>query len=76
MVQDVEVGVAALAVFQRVNICHQVAANAIGVDQFLNSSGLATVVSVVGVEIHNPANRLVRNSKIGKNLVVEASSAK
>ena len=43
---DVEVGVLALAVLQRVGVGHEVAAHPVGVDQLLDAGGLGDVVLV------------------------------
>ena len=68
---DVEVGVAALAVLQRVDVGHQVAAHAVGVDQLLDPGALVDVVLVRGGDVLDPAHRLVRDPQRREDLVVE-----
>ncbi len=69
---DVEVGVAALAVLQRVGVGHQVAAHAVGVDQLEDPGLLADLVLVVGGDVGGPADRLVRDPQRSEDGVVEA----
>ncbi len=69
---DVEVGVAALAVLQRVGVGHQVAAHPVGVDELLHPGGLVDVVLVRGRDVLLPADRLVRDAQRGEDAVVEA----
>ena len=69
---DVEVGVAALAVLQRVGVGHQVAAHPVGVDQLLHPGLLGDVVLVRGGDVADPADRLVRDAQRAEDLVVEA----
>ncbi|CAB4607262.1 unannotated protein [freshwater metagenome] len=76
MIQDIEIRVRTLAVFERVDIGHEVSANAIGVNHFLDAGCFAAIIVVVGVEINHPANWLIRNTKVGKNFVIETASAK
>ena len=72
VLDDVEVGVAALAVLQRVGVGHQVAAHPVGVDQLLHPGGLVDVVVVRGGDVPDPADRLVRDAQRAEDLVVEA----
>ena len=65
----------ALLVFERVDVGHQVAAHAIGVDHFLDARSLAALISIILIEVVNPAHRLVRNAKVGEHLVVETALA-
>ena len=69
---DVEVGVAALAVLQRVGVGHEVAAHAVGVDELLDAGRLVDVVVVVGRDVLHPADRLVGDAQALEDLVVEA----
>ena len=72
---EVEVGVAALAVLQRVGVGHQVPAHPVGVDELLDPGDLVDVVVVGGRDVLDPADRLVRDAQRGEDLVVEALGA-
>ena len=67
-----EVGVAALAVLQRVGVGHQVAAHAVGVDQLEDARLLADLVVVRRRDVVAPADRLVGDPQRPEDLVVEA----
>ncbi len=67
-----EVGVAALAVLQRVGVGHHVAAHAVGVDQLEDPGLLADLVVVAGGDVLGPADRLVGDPQRPEDLVVEA----
>ena len=69
---DVEVGVAALLVLERVGVGHQVAAHPVGVDQLEDPGLLADLVLVAGRDVGGPADRLVRDPQRAEDLVVEA----
>ena len=66
-----EVGVAALAVLQRVGVGHHVAAHAVGVDQLEDPGLLADLVVVRGRDVLRPADRLVGDAQRAEDLVVE-----
>ena len=68
---DLEVGVRALAIFEGVNVCHQVAANAKRVDELLHPGGLVDVIRVVFCNVFGPVDRHVGNAKRGKDFFVE-----
>ena len=59
-------------VLQRVGVGHQVAAHAVGVDELLHAGGLVDVVVVRGVDVLDPADRLVGDAQALEDLVVEA----
>ena len=59
---DLEVGVAALAVLQRVGVGHQVAAHAVGVDQLLDPRLLADLVVVARARCRRPSGSARRGS--------------
>jgi hypothetical protein len=67
----VEVGVAALAVLQRVGVGHEVAAHPVGVDE-LEHPGLVDLVVVADGDVRYPAHRLVGDAQRGEDVVVEA----
>ena len=69
---DVEVGVAALPVLQRVGVGHEVAAHPVGVDQLLHAGDLVDVVVVGRRDVLDPADRLVGDPQRLEDLVVEA----
>ena len=69
--RDVEVGVAALPVLQRVGVRHEVAADPVGVDELLHARGLVDVVLVARVDVLDPAHRLVGQPQALEDLVVE-----
>ena len=68
---DLEVGVAALLVLQRVGVGHHVAAHPVGVDQLEDPGLLADLVVVVGGDVGRPADRLVGDAQRAEDLVVE-----
>ena len=69
---DLEVGVAALPVLQRVGVGHHVAAHPVGVDQLEDPGLLADVVVVRRRDVLGPADRLVGDAQRAEDLVVEA----
>ena len=69
---DLEVGVAALAVLERVGVGHHVAAHAVGVDQLEDPGLLADLVVVRRRDVGVPADRLVGDPQRAEDLVVEA----
>ena len=69
---DVQVGVLALLVLQRVGVGHQVAADPVGVDELVHPGGLRQVVLVAGRDVLDPADRLVRDPQRLEHVVVEA----
>ncbi len=72
---DVQVGMLALLVLQRVGVGHQVAAHPVGVDQLVHPGRPADVVFVAGRQVAYPADRLVRDPQRTEDLVVEAAPA-
>ena len=70
--RDVEVVVPALLVLERVGVGHEVAAHAVGVDELLHAGDLVDVVVVRGVDVLDPADRLVGDAQRLEDLVVEA----
>ena len=69
---DLEVGVAALAVLERVGVGHHVAAHPVGVDQLEDPGLLADLVVVRRRDVVGPADRLVGDPQRAEDLVVEA----
>ncbi len=75
VVLDVQVGVLALAVGERVGLRHEVAARAVGVDELRDTGRLGGLdVGVHGVVAH-PAHGLVRHAQGREHAVVEAVQA-
>ncbi len=72
---DVQVGVLALLVLQRVGVRHQVTAHPVGVDQLVHPGRPADVVLVPGRQVAHPADRLVGDAQRAEDLVVEAVAA-
>ena len=70
--RDVEVVVPALLVLERVGVGHEVATHAVGVDELLHAGDLVDVVVVRGVDVLDPADRLVGDAQRLEDLVVEA----
>ena len=68
---DVEVGVLADGVLERVGVGHQVAAGAVGVDQLDDPRVLADLALVGELAVDQPAHRLVGDAQRGEDLVVE-----
>src|SRR5690606_16347235 len=67
VVGDVEVGVTALAVGQRVGVGHEVAARAVGVDALGDPCRLAHLRLGVDVDVALPAHRLVGDAQRGED---------
>ncbi len=72
MRRHVEVVVTALPVLERVGVGHEVAAHAVGVDELLHPGDLVDVVVVRGVDVLDPADRLVGDAQRLEDLVEEA----
>ena len=68
---DVEVGVRALHVLERVDVGHEVAAHAERVDELLHPRGLVDVVREVDVDVGGPVDRVVRDAQRGEDVLVE-----
>ncbi len=68
---DLEVGVRALPVLERVDVGHQVAAHAERVDQLLHAGGLDDVVGEVDVDVCGPVDRVVRDAQRREDVLVE-----
>ncbi len=68
---DVEVGVGADRVLERVGVGHQVAVRTVGVDQLDDAGALVDLALVAEVPIDQPAHRLVGDAQRGEDLVVE-----
>ncbi len=71
VLDDVQVGVLADLVLERVGVGHDVAADPVGVDQVEDPGGLGDVVVVRGVDVLEPADRLVGDAQGLEDLVVE-----
>ena len=70
---DLEVGVGALLVLERVDVGHQVAAHAEGVDQLLHAGGLADGCSARSTEMSGcPVDRVVGDPQRREDVLVEA----
>ena len=69
---DIEVRVGPLTVDQGIDIGHEVAARAVGIDEFDDACGLVDVVLVFGRDVGNPADRLVGQTQGFEDVVVEA----
>ena len=69
--RDVEVGVAALLVGERVDVGHHVPAHPERVDQLVNARRLVDLVGEVNVNVLRPVNRVVRDAQVGEDLFVE-----
>ena len=60
---DFEVGVGALAIFEWVDIGHEVTAHSERIDQLLNPGGLVDVVSRIDGDVFRPVNRHVGDTE-------------
>ncbi len=60
---DFKVGVRALAIFEWVDIGHEVTAHSERVDQLLNPGGLVDVVSRIDGDVFRPVNRHVGDAE-------------
>ena len=69
--RDVEVGVRALHVLERVDVGHEVAAHAEGVDELLHPGGLVDRAGDVDRDVGRPANGLVGQAQRGEEVLVE-----
>ena len=72
VLDDVQVRVLALHGLDRVGVGHQVAADPVGVDQFLHAGRPGDVVLVAVREVLDPADRLVGDAQALEDAVVEA----
>ena len=72
---DLEVGVRALHVLERVDVGHQVAAHAERVDELLHAGGLVDALGEVDVDVGGPVDRGVRDAQRREDVVVEAALA-
>ena len=70
---DLEVGVGALRVLERVDVGHQVAAHAERVDELLHAGGLVDALGEVDVDVGGPVDGGVRDAERGEDRVVEAA---
>ena len=61
--EDVEIGMGALVVLERVGVGHEVAAHAIGVDDLLHAHRLVEIGLVAGRDVLGPADGLVRHAQ-------------
>lgn len=73
MALDLEVGVRALHVLERVDIGHQMTAHAEGVDQLLHPRLLVDALGEVDGDVGVPADGGVRDAQSGEDVVVEAA---
>ena len=73
--EDVQVRVLALDVLQRIGVRHEVAADAVGVDQLLDPGDLVDLVGGVDLQVRAPAHGLVRDAQGLEDLVVEVLRA-
>ena len=62
----------ALAVFERIRVCHQVPAHAERVDELLHTGDLADAVCGVDVDVGSPVDGVIRNAKSREDVFVEA----
>src|SRR5690606_8967702 len=72
---DLEVGVRALHVLQRVDVGHQVTPHAVRVDELLHARLLVHALGEVDGDVRIPADRLVGDAQGGEDVVVEAALA-
>ena len=68
---DLEVGVRTLHVLERVDVGHQVAVRAVGVDQLADTGLLRELGRRVDRDVGRPQDRLVRNAEVSEDLAVE-----
>ena len=69
---DVQVGMLALLVLERVGIGHEVAAHPVGVDELMHPRRLRQVILMAGRDVLDPAHRLVGDPQRLEQVVVEA----
>src|SRR5690606_29914704 len=69
---DLEVMVLALLVGERVDVGHEVAAHAVGVDELLHARRLVDALGEVDRDIRVPADGRVRNAQRREDVLVEA----
>ncbi len=75
VVLDLEVGMRALHVFERVDVGHEVAAHAEGVDELLHARRLVDALGEVDVDVAGPPDGRVRDPQRREDVVVEAALA-
>ncbi|MBG9885547.1 hypothetical protein ABE10_02880, partial [Bacillus toyonensis] len=72
---DLEVGVGALHVLERVDVGHQVPAHPVGVDELLHASGLVDALGEVDRDVVRPADRRIGDAQRAEDVVVEVALA-
>ena len=70
---DLEVGVRALHVLERVDVGHEVAADAERVDELLHARGLVDALGEVDVDVVRPVDGRVRDAQRGEDVFVEVA---
>ena len=75
MGEDVEIGVHALLVLERVGVGHQVAAHAEGVEDLLHAHGLIEIGLMGGGDVARPADGLVGDAQTAEDVAVEVVSS-
>ena len=73
VVLDLEVGVRALHVLERVGVGHEVAADAVGVDELLYAGGLVDALCDVDVDVAGPVDRRVGDAQGREDALVETA---
>jgi hypothetical protein len=68
---DFEVWVSALLVFKWIDVCHEVATNAVRVDELLDTSSLIDGRAAVNADVNTPVNGDIWDSKSSKDVFVE-----
>ena len=69
---DVQVGMLALLVLERVGVGHEVAAHPVRVDELMDPRGLRQVVLMAGRDVLDPAHGLVGDPQRLEHVIVEA----
>ena len=69
--EDVEIGVHALLVLERVGVGHEVAAHAEGVDDLLDAHGLIEIRLMGGGDVARPPDGLVGDAQAAEDVAVE-----
>ncbi len=60
-----------LVVFKRIHVRHEVSANSIGVNDFLDSDVLIEISFMIGRNVLSPANWVIGNAQVVENIDVE-----
>ncbi len=71
MGQDVQIGMHALVILERIGVRHEVASDAIGMYYFLDTNVFIQVRLMAGRNIAGPPDGLVGDSQVAENVIIK-----